>query len=147
MVRQVELWSEGEKYAIRQNDDTLTVNNGERKWQIRPGNKEVALLPLVPDPTRHSFDLRDEAKRAQQYPHAVVGTEIIAGRQASKLEISPPGGLAYHLWVDKETKLPVQLQTAMQNALQTTYTFVKFEPNTRINPRVVPSNRRKDIRW
>ncbi len=136
MVRRVELWSEGEKYAIRQNDDTLTVNNGERKWHIRPGNKEVALLPLVPDPIRHGFDLRDEAKRAQQYPHAVVGTEIIAGRQASKLEISPPGGLAYHLWVDKETKLPVQLQTTMQNGLQTTYTFVKFEPNTRINPRV-----------
>lgn len=134
MSRRVEIWSDGDKYAVRQDDGSLTVNNGERRWQVRPQSKEVALLPLVPDPARNSFDLRDEAKLAKQYPHTVVGTEMIAGRRATKLEISPPGGLAYYLWIDEETNLPVQLQTAMQNALQTTYTFVSFEPNTRINP-------------
>ncbi|OPY59862.1 MAG: hypothetical protein A4E56_03057 [Pelotomaculum sp. PtaU1.Bin065] len=130
MSRRVELWSDGDKYAVRQDDGTMTVNNGERKWQVRPQSKEVALLPLVPDPSRHDFDLRDESKRALQYSHTVVGTEMIAGRQATKLEISPPGGLVYYLWIDAETNLPVQLQTAMQNALQTTYTYVSFEPNT-----------------
>ncbi|KAF1085333.1 hypothetical protein SPSYN_01469 [Sporotomaculum syntrophicum] len=133
MIRRVELWSEGEKYAVRLDDGTLTVNNGEQKWQVRPQSKEVALLPLVPDPTRHGFDLRDEAKRAKQYPHTVAGSDIVAGRKATKLEILPPGGLAYYLWVDIETNLPIQLQTAMQNALQTTYTFVSFEPNTKID--------------
>ncbi len=136
MIRRVELWSDGDKYAVRQNDGTLTINNGERKWQVRPQSKEVALLPLVPDPTRNGFDLRDEAKRAKQYPHKVVGSEMIAGRQATKIEISPPGGLSYYLWIDAETNLPIQLQTAMQNALQTTYTFVIFEPNTRIDPKI-----------
>ncbi len=136
MIRRVELWSEGEKYALRQDDGALTVNNGERKWQVRPQSKEVALLPLVPDPARNGFDLRDEAKRARQYPHTVVGSEMIAGRQTTKLEISPPGGLTYYLWIDAETNLPVQLQTAMQNALQTTFTFVSFEPNTRIDPEI-----------
>ncbi|OPX90808.1 sigma-E factor regulatory protein RseB domain-containing protein [Pelotomaculum sp. PtaB.Bin117] len=134
MSRRVELWSDGDKYAVRQDDGTMTVNNGERKWQVRPQSKEVALLPLVPDPSRHDFDLRDESKRALQYSHTVVGTEMIAGRQATKLEISPPGGLVYYLWIDAETNLPVQLQTAMQNALQTTYTYVSFEPNTQIDP-------------
>ncbi|GBF32797.1 hypothetical protein DCCM_0993 [Desulfocucumis palustris] len=136
MIRRVELWSDGDKYALRQNDGTMTVNNGEKKWQLRPQKKEVALLPLLPDPARNGFDLRDEAKRAKQYPHKVVGSEMIAGRQATKIEISPPGGLAYYLWIDAETNLPVQLQTAMQNALQTTLTFISFEPNTGINPKI-----------
>ena len=78
--------------------------------------------------------LRDEAKRAKQYPHTIVDSELVAGRQTTKLAISPPGGREYYLWVDTETNLPIQLQTAMQNALQTTYTFVSFEPNTEINP-------------
>ena len=136
MVRRLELWSQGEKYAIKQEDGTLTVNNGERKWQVRPQSREVAILPLLPDPTGKSFDLRDEAKQAKNYPHQIVGTEQIAGREAVKLKISPPGGKPYYLWVDKETNLPIQLQTPMQNALQTTYTFVSFEPNVKIEASV-----------
>lgn len=132
MVRRVEFWVDGSKYALKQSDGTLTINNNERKWQIRPNSKEVALLPMIPDPTRGGWDLREEAKRAKQYPHAAKGTEIIAGRATTRLEISPPGGLPYYLWVDKETNLPIRLQTAMQNALQTTYTFISFEPNVKI---------------
>jgi outer membrane lipoprotein-sorting protein len=132
MVRGLELWSQGEKYAVKQDDGTMTINNGERKWQVRPESKEVAILPLLPDPTGSSFDLRDETKQAKQYPHKNVGTEMVAGRKSTKLEITPPGGLPYYLWVDQETNLPIQLQTPMQNALQTTYTFVNFEPNARI---------------
>lgn len=135
-IRRVEIWSEGEKYAARQGDGTLTVNNNERRWQVRVKDHEVALLPLVPDPTRHGFDLQDEAERARRYPHSVVGRETVAGRPAVKLEISPPGGLLYYLWIDVETNLPLQLQTARQNALQTTYTFVAFEPNTQMDPQV-----------
>jgi outer membrane lipoprotein-sorting protein len=136
MVRRVEIWSEGDKYATRLDDGTLTVNNGERCWQVRPGEREVALLPLVPGAAHRAFDLRDEAKRAKQYPHLIVGQEMIAGRQATKIEISPPGGLPYYLWVDVETDLPLQLQTAMQNALLSTYTFTSFEPNTNIDSEV-----------
>ncbi len=136
LVRQVEVWSEGNKYAIKQDDGAFTVNNGQQKWQIDHEKKEIALLPLLPDSTRSRFDLRDEAKRAKQYPHKIVGSEMIAGRQTIKLAISPPGGMEYHLWVDKESNLPIQLQTAMQNALQTTYTFVNFEPNIEIDPQL-----------
>lgn len=133
LVRKFEIWSEGDKYAVRQDDGTLTVNNGDKKWQVQPHREEVAVLPLMPDPVKTSFDLRDEANRAKQYPHIVAGTEMIAGRQATKLEISPPGGLAYYLWIDIETNLPIQLQTAMQNALQTTYTFTSLKPNSQLD--------------
>jgi outer membrane lipoprotein-sorting protein len=133
MVRRAELWWEGDKYAMELGDGTMTVNNNEQKWQINHNNKEVSLLPVAPDPTRNSFDLRDEAKRAKEYPHSIAGQEMIANRQAIKLQISPPGGKDYYLWIDEQTNLPVQLQTAMQNGLQTTYTFVSFEPNIPIN--------------
>lgn len=132
MVRKIEVWVKGNQYAVKQSDGTLTVNNGERKWQVRPNRKEVALLPLAPDPTRSGLDLKEEAKRAGRYPHKVSGTEVIAGRETTRLQILPPGGLPYYIWVDKETNLPVKLQTAMQNSLQTTYTFVKFQPNIEI---------------
>jgi len=136
LVRRVELWYQGDQYAIKQDDGTLTVNDGRRKWQVNHEEREVVLLPLLPDPTKDSFDLRDEAKRAKQYPYATLGTELIAGREAVKLAVAPPGGEEYYLWVDQETHLPVQLQTAMQKALQTTYTFVRFEPNLLIPPEI-----------
>jgi len=130
----VEIWSDSERYAVRQEDGTLTVNNGERKWQLSPQSKTVTVQPLLPDSM--GFDLRDEAARARQYPHTIAGVDTVADRKATKLEITPPGGLAYYLWIDAETNLPVQLQTAMHNALQTTYTFVSFEPNATVDPRL-----------
>ncbi|MGI6421335.1 MAG: hypothetical protein ACOX0N_03905 [Syntrophomonadaceae bacterium] len=136
MVSQVEIWSEDDKYAIKTVDGTTIINNGQQKWQISHEKKEVAMLPLLPDPGRSNFDLQDEARRALKYPHTVVGSELVSGRETTKLAISPPGGKEYYLWVDKESNLPIQLQTAMQNALQTTYTYIKFEPNTGINPEI-----------
>lgn len=136
LVRQVEIWYEGDKYALRQKGESLTVNNNEQKWQVREKDKEVAILPLVPDYTKKGFDLREEAVRAKHYPHTIAGQEQIAGREALKLKISPPGGDPYHLWVDTETNLPLQLQTAFQNSLQTTYTFVSLEVNAKIDPQI-----------
>ncbi len=138
VFQKVEIWSNGAKYATRSDDGTMTVNNGEQHWTVQPNQKEVVLLPVLPD--THDFDLRQEAEKAVKYPHKVVGQDSIAGRTANRIEISPPGGLSYYLWVDAETNLPVQLQTAMQKAVQTTYTFVSFEPNTQIPASVFTYN-------
>ncbi|MGI6632806.1 MAG: LolA family protein [Bacillota bacterium] len=136
MVRRLEIWVDGGKYAVRQDDGTITVNNLERKWQVRPEEAAVAILPVAPDSNTRGIDLRDEAKRALEYPHAVVGEETVAGRTADKVEISPPGGRPYYLWLDKETNLPIQLKTAMTNALETTYTFTELDINGTIDPSV-----------
>ncbi|MDQ7092031.1 sigma-E factor regulatory protein RseB domain-containing protein [Desulfosporosinus sp. PR] len=126
----VEIWSEGNKYATRDAEGTMTVNNGEQHWTVQPNLKEVVLLPVYLD--THDFDLRQEAEKAAAYPHKAVGQDSIAGRLATRIQVTPPGGASYFLWVDVETKLPIQLQTAMQKAVQTTFTFVSFEPNTQI---------------
>jgi hypothetical protein len=134
MVRRLEIWVDGEKYAVKQDDGTTTVNNLERKWQIRPEEAVVAIFPVAPDANRRGIDLRDEARRALEYPHSVVAEEALAGRTAHKVEISPPGGLPYYLWLDEETNLPIQLKTAMTNALETVYTFTSLSVNGTVDP-------------
>lgn len=135
-TRRVELWSDGRKQAFRLDDGTLTVNNGDVHWQARPEDRLVVLLPLVGPGADGSFDLKDEAGRALEYPHKSVGVETVAGREASHIVIEPPGGQAYDLWIDVQTKLPLRLRTAMQNAIQTTYTFVSFETGEIADPSV-----------
>jgi|SRR5680860_414527 len=130
VLQRIEIWSEGNKYATRNEDGIVTVNNGERRWKSQPKSKEITLLPIYLDP--HDFDLQEEATKAQQYPHKIVGQDSIAGHSTTRLEIDPPGGLPYYLWIDPRTHMPVQLQTAMQKSIQTTYTFVTLETNTEI---------------
>lgn len=133
-VQRLEIWSEGDRYATRDDNGVVTVNNGEQRWQVRPQTEEVVLLPLLPDP--RGFDLREEARRALAYDHEVIGQETVADRPALRLRINPSGGITYDLWIDAETKLPLQLQLPMQNALQTTYAFVHFEPNVPIDENI-----------
>lgn len=64
------------------------------------------------------------------------GDVVLAMEKAVLIKISPSGGDPYHLWIDVETNLPLQLRTAVQNALQTTYTFVSFKPNVQIQSHI-----------
>lgn len=134
LVRRLEIWSDDRRYATRDDDGVMTVNDGERRWQVRPREQLVVVLPLLPDP--RGFDLEDEARQAMAYPHRVVGEDEVAGRRAVHVEIAPPGGLPYDLWIDARTDLPLRLRTAMINALQTEYTFVAFEENAAIDPAI-----------
>lgn len=130
VISRTEIWAAGNQYATRSEDGSLSVNNGVQRWKIEPKNQEVTLLPVYLDP--HDFDLQKEAERAIQHPHKILGQDTVAGRPATRLEIDPPGGLPYFLWIDTETHLPIQLQTAMQKSIQTTYTFVTLETNIKI---------------
>lgn len=124
-----EIWVDGDRYAVQMQDGTTTVNDGQHKWQVRPQDQVVALLPVAPDTQRVGLDLKAVGEDARQYPHRVVGHDTVAGRPAAVLEITPPGGDPYRVWVDAETNLPVRMVTAWQNALQTTYTYTELEIN------------------
>lgn len=139
-----EIWSDGENYATKTQDGLLTVNNGESRWSTNPTAKEVTLLPVYLDP--HDFDLQKEAAKALRYPHQIIGDDTIAGRAATRIEIQPPGGLPYSLWIDQETHLPIQLQTAMQKSLQTTYTYVNLETNTSLATDIFAYNPPQDYK-
>ncbi len=106
----------------------VTVNNGQLRWQLTPEEEAVYLFPAFPDPYRFTFELGNEVedvKNALSVEKA--GEETIAGRRAVILLVTPEGGDSYRLWVDKETDLPLQRQSAMQNALQIKVTYTEIE--------------------
>lgn len=131
---ETEVWADKEgHYYTRQLEgsqkELITVNNGQRKWQVQPEQKQVNIFPAFPDPYRFTFELGkevNEVKNALEYK--IVGEETVSGRKASLLEVTPKGGTSYRLWLDKETGLPLQKESGMQNALQyrVTYTSMEF---------------------
>lgn len=129
-----EIWADKEgRYYVKEIEGPqagqITANNGEIKWQVLPEQKLSLVFTAFPDPYRFTFELKSEledAKNAQKTE--VVGEETVAGRACYILEVTPQGGLSYRLWIDKQTNLPLQKQSAMQNAIQYKifYTSIEF---------------------
>jgi outer membrane lipoprotein-sorting protein len=132
-----EVWADSRgNYYVKELEGTakeiVTINNGERKWQLRPQERSAYLFDTFPDPYRFTFELSqeiEEVKAAQTVKE--LGEERIAGRNTTVLQVTPEGGDSYRLWIDRETKLPLQRETAMQNAIQykVTYTSIEFVPS------------------
>jgi outer membrane lipoprotein-sorting protein len=117
-IKGLEGWQEG----------VITANNGVKKWQVRPDLKEVSMFPAFPDAYRFILELGNEIEQAKEAVSTkAIGEDTIAGRKTDVLEVTPQGGAPYRIWVDKETKLPLQKQTAMQNALQSTVTYTDID--------------------
>jgi hypothetical protein len=106
----------------------VTVNDGKNKWQIQPEDREVHRFPALPDAYRVQFEIGHEIEEAGHALSArVIGEDVVAGRKASVLEVTPEGGLPYRIWVDAETRLPLKKQTAMVHAVQYTFTYTQIE--------------------
>lgn len=109
-----EVWANQEgNYYIKDLEGTsygmVTVNNGEKKWQLRPEEKKVYLFSAFPDEYRFTFELGREVEDVTKAQTVnLMGTETISGRKTTKLQIIPDGGAAYYMWVDNETDLPLQ---------------------------------------
>jgi outer membrane lipoprotein-sorting protein len=129
-----EVWADQDgNYYVRElegfSKGLVTVNNGQQKWQISPEEAAVYKFNTFPDPYRFTFELGseiDDVKKALTVES--IGEDTVSGREAVILKVTPDGGEPYQLWIDKETDLPLQKQTAMQNALQykVSYTSIDF---------------------
>lgn len=116
----------------------ITVNNGDKKWQIRPDSKQLYIFSSFPDAYRFTFELGKEIENVKSaIKTKSIGEDIVSGRKAIILEVSPQGGIPYKLWIDKETKLPLKKQSAMQNALQYTITYRNIEFVDTIPPELI----------
>jgi|GEM_PF-148523 len=125
----------------------IIVNNGQKKWQIHPDEKNVYIFEAFPDPYRFVFEIGkeiDQAKNALQVKN--IGNDIISGRKTEVLEVTPEGGLPYRIWIDTETKLPLQKQTAMQNALQHTVVYTSIDFMDSIPPELISADFPKDYK-
>ena len=130
----VEVWADKEgQYYVKQLEgaqkDVITVNDGQKKWQVQPEQKQVNIFPAFPDPYSFTFELGTEiAEIKNAVQTKVIGDDNVAGRAAVILEVTPQGGSPYKIWIDKETKMPLQKQFAIRNAIQykVSYTEIDF---------------------
>lgn len=108
--------------------DIITVNNGQKKWQVQPNKQQVHILPVFPDSYSFTFELGKEIETIKDaLSTKIIGEDIIAGRQTSILEVSAQGGSPYRIWIDQETNLPMKKQYEMHNGLQYTITYSEME--------------------
>lgn len=129
-----EVWSDRNgNYYVKELEGSskgiITVNNGTEKWQVRPDLKEVNIFAAFPDSYRFTFELGSEIEDIKTALEVrTIGEEEIAGRKADILSVTPKGGETYRLWVDQETDLPLQKETALQNAIKykVTYKSISF---------------------
>ncbi|WP_246241022.1 LolA family protein [Anaerocolumna sedimenticola] len=129
-----EVWADKDgNYYVKELEGTgsgiTTINNGQKKWQIDTDLKEVYQFPSFPDPYHFTFEIGSEIENVKNALEVkVVGEAEIAGRETSILSVRPQGGDSYRLWVDQETNMPLQKESAFQNAIQykVTYKDIKF---------------------
>lgn len=106
----------------------VTVNDGHKKWQVQPNEKEVDVFAAFPDPYSFTFELGKEIDNVKNAVSTkVIGDDTVAGRATSIIEVTPQGGNPYRIWIDKETKLPLQRQSSMENSSQYTARYVSID--------------------
>lgn len=135
MQTKLEVWSDKSgHYYVKELEGSqkglVTVNNGEKKWQVQPKEKEVDIFATSPDLYGFTFELGNEIDQVKSAVSTkVIGEEIMAGRLATILEVTPKGGSSYKLWIDKENKMPLQKQSSMTNSIQYKifYTSIDFK--------------------
>ena len=130
---ELEIWSnqKGNYYVevlSGWNQGHITVNNGDKKWQIRPEENKIYLYPSFPDAYGFTLELGNEVEEmAAAIEVKEIGIENIGEREAKKLEVVPDGGSPYYLWIDNETNLPLQRESAMSNGIQYRVTYTSIE--------------------
>lgn len=133
----IEVWADKEgRYYVKGLEGSqkgmVTINNGQKKWQIQSKQKDVEVFTAFPDPYSFTFELGKEIEEVNNSVKTkVIGEDTVAGRIATIVEVTPQGGSPYKLWIDKETKMPLQKQSAMDYSLQYTesYTSITFSEN------------------
>ncbi|WP_339252776.1 sigma-E factor regulatory protein RseB domain-containing protein [Sporosarcina sp. FSL W8-0480] len=129
----MEVWADQKgRYYVKGiegfNSGVVTVNNGDKKWQLNTVSQQIHLLPAFPDTYPFTFELGNEINDiTTALSTEVIGEDMIAGRSATILEVTPKGGEPYKVWIDNEMNLPLKKQTAWQNALQYTVQYSEIE--------------------
>lgn len=131
----IEVWADKEgRYYVKELEgsqkDLITANDGQKKWQIQPLEKEVDVFAAFPDSYSFTLELGkeiDDVKNAIKTK--VIGDDTVAGRATTVLEVTPQGGSPYKIWVDKETKMPLQKQSAMEYSLQYMVRYMNIDFN------------------
>ncbi|MCX7773739.1 MAG: hypothetical protein N2376_11575, partial [Clostridia bacterium] len=102
----LEVWADNKgRYCVKElegpQNGLVTVNNGERKWQLVPGDKKAYLFSESDEPYGFTFNMVSEIKNARNARHILAGGELtVAGRRARVFSVTQSDGVGYTLWVD-----------------------------------------------
>lgn len=129
----LEVWAnkDGQYYVKKVENagkDLITVNNGDKKWQLNPEQNQIHVFPAFPDPYRFTFELGKEVLSVKNALNTrTIGEDTISGRKTDIVEVTPKGGNPYKIWIDRETELPLRKQTSLYNSIQYTMTYTQVE--------------------
>ena len=130
---ELEVWADKEgRYYVKglegSQKNIITVNDGKKKWQVQPDEKEVDVFSAFPDPYSFTFEIGKEIEDVKDaIKTEVVGAGVVAGRAATVVEVTPQGGSPYKIWIDKETNMPLQKQSSMDYSLQYTVRYKNID--------------------
>ncbi len=126
----LDVWADREgRYYIEELEGAqkglITANNGQIKWQADPAANEVSTFPAFPDSYRFILELGEEVDNAgNALDVQTIGEEMISGRNCTVLKVTPKGGEPYRIWIDKESRLPLQKQSGITGTVPYQYTAV-----------------------
>lgn len=135
-IEQSELWVDGEKYAwVGNNGRQEFYADADYRWSIDHFTKAVHISPnLQGRQILHRLAVEERGRWVLNNPYKVVGTETVAGRAATKLEVSSPEGYTHYVWIDNETHLPLQVKEWWGRDQIRVVRYVSLEVNPSISP-------------
>lgn len=134
-----EFWVQGDRFYYEESNPLtgrlLRISDGERQWDVSPDQKQ-AFHGWAVASDLNEFSPAALAKKVIAEPYKIDGSETIAGRATVRVTVTPaPGtGEPYQLWIDKETKLPLQMQYGSRESALFTTTYTTFDLNPTIDP-------------
>lgn len=115
-----------------QGKTAVQVYDGVHGWKLRPFlNRNVAEMMSPEDvsaaATQAELDGMLIDHSAKGYRLQLLGRETIKGRDAYKLEVTMPGGIVRHVWVDATTFLEIKVdgKRRMDSAYRTIETYLR----------------------
>lgn len=135
-TEQSELWVDGDRYAWVGNEGRQAFYaDKDTLWTVDHGSKQVGVRPNIEGrQIRDRLAVEERGRWVLNSPYKVIGPEPVAGRQATKLEISSPEGLSHQVWIDQETHLPLQVKEWWGSDRIRVVRYRSLEVNPAIDP-------------
>lgn len=135
-IEQSEMWVDGDNYAWVGNGGRQEFySDADYRWSVDHYTKEVHVSPnLEGRQLRDRLAVEERGRWVLNNPYKVVGPETVAGRAATKLDVTSPEGYTHSVWIDNETHLPLQVKEWWGRDQIRLVRYVSMEVNPSISP-------------
>lgn len=127
-----EVWYQGAQYHWVGRGDEEIISDGVHEWRVNHDQKWVqASFPFTP--LEHPFQPANLLKAVAAKPYVIEGPDQVAGRPTTRVRFTTPDFDSYRIWIENETKLPLQIEMKHWGGVTSTMTYTTFELNTKID--------------